>query len=111
MPTHETSPLAWAKLPSIANALLSRRIAVIFGAIQQFESELAYHARWLPVMMQPSPIIEERDRSGRLQARYVRGRRLGKGGFATCYEMTHMDSGTVYAGKVIEKANRRLGVP
>jgi len=36
---------------------------------------------------------------------YHRGRYLGKGGFAKCYELTSMDSQRTYAGKVIAKAS------
>lgn len=36
---------------------------------------------------------------------YKRGRYLGKGGFARCYEMQSMDSLKVYAGKIIPKAS------
>uniref|UniRef100_H2YAF7 Serine/threonine-protein kinase PLK n=1 Tax=Ciona savignyi TaxID=51511 RepID=H2YAF7_CIOSA len=37
--------------------------------------------------------------------RYQRGRFLGKGGFAKCYEITDMDSpGKIFAGKIVPKA-------
>ncbi|XP_078274615.1 serine/threonine-protein kinase PLK1 [Rhinoraja longicauda] len=35
--------------------------------------------------------------------RYTRGRFLGKGGFARCYEITDMESGEVFAGKIVSK--------
>ncbi|XP_059835714.1 serine/threonine-protein kinase PLK1 [Hypanus sabinus] len=35
--------------------------------------------------------------------RYTRGRFLGKGGFAKCYEISDMDSGEVFAGKIVSK--------
>ncbi|XP_072917021.1 serine/threonine-protein kinase PLK1 [Hemitrygon akajei] len=35
--------------------------------------------------------------------RYTRGRFLGKGGFAKCYEISDMDSGEVFAGKIVPK--------
>lgn len=35
--------------------------------------------------------------------RYQKGRFLGKGGFARCYEFTSLDSHKVYAGKVVVK--------
>ncbi|XP_063962320.1 serine/threonine-protein kinase PLK1-like isoform X2 [Lytechinus pictus] len=35
--------------------------------------------------------------------RYRRGRLLGKGGFARCYELTHQDTHYVYAGKIVPK--------
>lgn len=36
--------------------------------------------------------------------KYAKGRFLGKGGFAKCYELTDMDTNVVYAGKVVPKA-------
>eukprot|EP01062_Namystynia_karyoxenos_P010832 TRINITY_DN1385_c1_g1_i1.p1 TRINITY_DN1385_c1_g1~~TRINITY_DN1385_c1_g1_i1.p1 ORF type:complete len:902 (+),score=235.56 TRINITY_DN1385_c1_g1_i1:79-2706(+) len=54
----------------------------------------------------PAPsvqVIEERDRQGREVARWERGRLLGKGGFAKCYEVTHAETREVYAVKVIDK--------
>jgi len=35
--------------------------------------------------------------------RYQRGRFLGKGGFAKCYELTDMETGYVTAGKIVSK--------
>ncbi|XP_072124563.1 serine/threonine-protein kinase PLK1 [Mobula birostris] len=35
--------------------------------------------------------------------RYTRGRFLGKGGFAKCYEISDMESGEVFAGKIVPK--------
>lgn len=37
--------------------------------------------------------------------RYKRGRYLGKGGFAKCYELISFDSSRVYAGKIIPKTS------
>lgn len=34
---------------------------------------------------------------------YKKGRFLGKGGFARCYELTDMNSHKFYAGKVVSK--------
>jgi len=34
---------------------------------------------------------------------YTKGRLLGKGGFAKCYELTDVETGTVFAGKIVEK--------
>lgn len=36
--------------------------------------------------------------------RYMRGRFLGKGGFAKCYEITDTDTKEVFAGKVVPKS-------
>ncbi len=35
--------------------------------------------------------------------RYLKGKFLGKGGFARCYELTDMDSKQIYAGKIVSK--------
>lgn len=40
----------------------------------------------------------------RTMKRYTRGRFLGKGGFAKCYEITDIDTKEVFAGKVVPKA-------
>jgi polo-like kinase 1 len=40
---------------------------------------------------------------GPVIATYIRGRFLGKGGFAKCYEMTDARTQRVYAGKIIDK--------
>jgi hypothetical protein len=37
--------------------------------------------------------------------KYTRGQVLGKGGFATCYEFTDHESGTIYAAKIVAKAS------
>lgn len=36
--------------------------------------------------------------------KYLKGRFLGKGGFAKCYELTDMDTKHVYAGKIVPKS-------
>jgi len=36
--------------------------------------------------------------------KYKRGRFLGKGGFAKCYEMTNMETKVLYAGKIVPKS-------
>ena len=54
-------------------------------------------------------VIEERrrraDGDGYTTHRYVRGRMLGKGGFAKVYLCTSMDTGKNYAVKIVPKAN------
>ncbi|KAL4624471.1 serine/threonine-protein kinase PLK1-like [Arapaima gigas] len=40
----------------------------------------------------------------RTTKRYMRGRFLGKGGFAKCYEITDMETKEVFAGKVVPKS-------
>ncbi|XP_059164290.1 serine/threonine-protein kinase PLK1-like isoform X2 [Physella acuta] len=36
--------------------------------------------------------------------RYLRGRFLGKGGFAKCYELTDLDTKEIWAGKIVSKS-------
>lgn len=40
----------------------------------------------------------------RTSRRYARGRFLGKGGFAKCYEITDMETKQVFAGKIVPKS-------
>ncbi|XP_043945167.1 serine/threonine-protein kinase PLK1 [Protopterus annectens] len=40
----------------------------------------------------------------RTKKRYLRGRFLGKGGFAKCYEITDMDTKEIFAGKIVPKS-------
>lgn len=53
-------------------------------------------------------IIEEKiiKVTGDIQIRkYLKGKFLGKGGFAKCYEFTNLDSKKVYAAKIVSKAS------
>lgn len=47
----------------------------------------------------PDVLVDPRTRK-----HYMRGRFLGKGGFARCYEITDMDTNEVFAGKVVPKS-------
>ena len=52
-------------------------------------------------------IIEEKimDSQGETQIKkYLKGKFLGKGGFAKCYEFTNMESQEITAAKIIPKA-------
>lgn len=40
----------------------------------------------------------------RSSRRYARGKFLGKGGFAKCYEITDLESQQVFAGKIVPKS-------
>lgn len=40
----------------------------------------------------------------RTMRRYARGRFLGKGGFAKCYEITDLETKQVFAGKIVPKS-------
>ena len=65
--------------------------------------------RSLDVNGEDDVVIEERrrraDGEGYTTHRYVRGRMLGKGGFAKVYLCTSMDTGKNYAVKIVPKAN------
>lgn len=54
-------------------------------------------------------IIEEIDPSDELAtgpiAKYSRGKMLGKGGFAKCYEVVNLETRQFFAAKIIPKAN------
>ena len=59
-----------------------------------------------PVGCSDQIIIEEKgSQSGHPIKRYVKGKLLGKGGFAKCYEITSLDTKRVYAAKIIEKSS------
>ena len=57
--------------------------------------------------MDQNTIIEEKVQtvSGITVKRYIKGKLLGKGGFAKCYELTNIETKKLSAGKVIPKAN------
>ena len=58
--------------------------------------------------VQDSPTIEEKivKVNGDIAYRkYARGRFLGKGGFAKCYEFTNLENNKIYASKIIPKAS------
>jgi polo-like kinase 1 len=57
-----------------------------------------------PPVNHTEEVIEEYDpRTGKILTRYLKGKLLGKGGFAKCYEFTDLASGRTYACKLIEK--------
>ncbi|CAF0938907.1 unnamed protein product [Adineta ricciae] len=47
----------------------------------------------------PNVILDPRTRT-----QYIKGKFLGKGGFARCYELTDVQTGQVFAGKVVPKS-------
>ncbi|XP_064635571.1 serine/threonine-protein kinase PLK1-like [Lineus longissimus] len=47
----------------------------------------------------PDIIIDEKNKK-----RYAKGKFLGKGGFAKCYELTDMDTKQIMAGKIVPKS-------
>lgn len=51
---------------------------------------------------EPEVALEIIDPNTRI--RYKRGKLLGKGGFAKCYEMTNMETNVLYAGKIVPKS-------
>eukprot|EP00667_Euglena_gracilis_P013821 EG_transcript_14276 len=52
---------------------------------------------------QPHEVITESTPEGQPLRHYIKGRFLGKGGFAKVYEFTEMNTGRVYAAKIIDK--------
>eukprot|EP00794_Sanderia_malayensis_P016568 gene16568-18248_t len=44
------------------------------------------------------------DRTRRPHKQYMKGKFLGKGGFARCYELTDMDTKEIFAGKIVAKS-------
>ncbi len=54
------------------------------------------------------PVVEEKitKHNGEIQIKkYLKGKFLGKGGFARCYEFTNQDNGAIVAAKVVVKAS------
>ena len=62
-----------------------------------------------PRIKTQSPIIiEEKIKGQNNQTKnreYIRGRLLGKGGFAKCYELICKDNNKIFAAKMIQKNN------
>ena len=59
-----------------------------------------------PIPTPPEIILDPRPLAGRPGGRrYLRGRILGKGGFAKCYEATDLDTREVWAVKIVAKAS------
>jgi polo-like kinase 1 len=57
-------------------------------------------------MIDPSILIHERHlRSGKPNKDYSKGRFLGKGGFAKCYEFVEIETKKRFAAKVIPKSS------
>ncbi|XP_005094273.1 serine/threonine-protein kinase PLK1 isoform X2 [Aplysia californica] len=54
--------------------------------------------------VRPKDVIPEVLNDPGTGKRYLRGRFLGKGGFAKCYELTDMDTKAVWAGKIVPKS-------
>lgn len=56
----------------------------------------------------PVIIIEEKNHKAngdQVIRKYIRGKLLGKGGFAKCYEITNMDTKKTQAAKIIPKSS------
>ena len=49
--------------------------------------------------------IEEHEISTGAIIKYERGKFLGKGGFAKCYEMKRVDNGRIFAAKIFDKTD------
>jgi len=50
-------------------------------------------------------IHEKHKHSGKLNKDYIKGRFLGKGGFAKCYELIEVKTKKIFAAKVIPKSS------
>lgn len=50
-----------------------------------------------------TPVVVEEKIGNDKIIKYERGKFLGKGGFAKCYEMRRVDTGLIYAAKVLDK--------
>uniref|UniRef100_A0A2K6N4W8 Polo like kinase 1 n=1 Tax=Rhinopithecus bieti TaxID=61621 RepID=A0A2K6N4W8_RHIBE len=57
-----------------------------------------------PAAAPPAKEIPEVLVDPRSRRRYVRGRFLGKGGFAKCFEISDADTKEVFAGKIVPKS-------
>jgi polo-like kinase 1 len=58
------------------------------------------------IMDENPVIIEERTMTADgniVIKKYAKGRFLGKGGFAKCYEVTDIDTNKIFAAKIIDK--------
>lgn len=58
----------------------------------------------VPAATPPTKEIPEVLVDPRSRRRYVRGRFLGKGGFAKCFEISDADTKEVFAGKIVSKS-------
>ena len=61
--------------------------------------------KFLHTTRQDTVIIEEKSSNGTVIHRYTKGKFLGKGGFAKCYELISLENDKKYAVKAIEKAS------
>nr|CAH0111943.1 unnamed protein product [Daphnia galeata] len=58
----------------------------------------------IKIKQEPRPeIIPDMLCDAAAKKRYRRGRFLGKSGFAKCYELTDLDNGQIFAGKIVSK--------
>lgn len=57
------------------------------------------------VSFENAKYIEERNSKTGEVKKYIKGKFLGKGGFAKCYEFTECDTKKVIASKIIPKAS------
>lgn len=57
-----------------------------------------------PDKVTPAPELSDEVIDPETKARYRRGKLLGKGGFAKCYELTDISTNVLYAGKIVPKS-------
>lgn len=53
--------------------------------------------------MEDDEVIQELDSDKNIINQYVKGKFLGKGGFAKCFELNCIRNGKIFAGKVVVK--------
>ena len=74
----------------------------------QKDEDAAKQSSKTPEVEQNAAIVEEKiiKVTGDVQIRkYIKGRLLGKGGFAKCYEFNCVENKKVFAGKVVAKSS------
>lgn len=75
-----------------------------YSLVLDFLIDLSFHDR--NIVCEKNVIIEEKipkPNGEILTKRYLRGKFLGKGGFARCYEITEMHTKKSFAAKIISK--------
>ncbi|KAK6746935.1 hypothetical protein RB195_000278 [Necator americanus] len=71
---------------------------VSIGKVQQTHDEQANSMDKIPLKEVPEKIFDK-ERA----ITYIRGKFLGKGGFARCYELTNSSTNEIFAGKIVSK--------
>ena len=67
------------------------------------QQENIYTNKQQDFIMETPLEIEEVDPNTGAVIKYERGKFLGKGGFAKCYELKRVDNGRIFAAKIFDK--------